>query len=119
MKLSRRSELGRSLIEMIAVLVVIAILTIGSLGGYSFLVRKWRENQAIDQVNSLIVGMRAGNLSQRFAAGESIPVQTIVRGLKTDADGAAILPDGDNSWAKVTSFGVNNYMIALESGYVF
>ena len=40
MKLNRKSESGRSMTEMIAVLVIIGILTVCTLGGYSFVVKK-------------------------------------------------------------------------------
>ena len=118
MKENRNSELGRSMIEMVGVLIVIAILTIASLGGFSFVMKTWRQRQTIDQVNAIALGMRAGNVASRYAAGEAVPIKTVVRGLKpkTDSamDGAVALPDGPDSYVKVTSFGANQYMLEMD-----
>ena len=117
MKESRKDELGRSMTEMVGVLIVIGILVIASLGGFSFVLRTWRQRQTIDQVNAIALGMRAGNAASRYAAG-TVPVKTIVKGLKpkTDSglDGAVELPDSPESYAKVTSFGANQYMLEID-----
>ena len=107
------NESGRSILETIAVVAIIGLLMVASLIGYNFVVQAWRSHQTVDQVNSLVVGMRSGNLATRYQKDEKIPVQTIVRGLKTRGD-AAVLPDSSDSWAQVTSLGVNSYMIEME-----
>jgi len=113
MQHNRKPESGRSMTETIAVLVIIAILTIASLGGFSYLMTTVRRRQTIDQVSAVALGMRSGNLAQRYAENQQIPVKTIVRGLKTE-DKVAYLPDDESSFIAVTSFGVNTYMLELQ-----
>ena len=115
MKQSRKFESGRTMIEMIAVLLIIAILTVASLGGFSFVMKTWRQRQTIDQINAIALGMRAGNLAQRYASGEQVPVKAVVRGLKTKDGVVAVLPDDEqNSYATVRSLGVNAYLLEVQ-----
>ena len=51
----RNSEIGRTLMETMAVLVVIAILLLASLAGYNFLVRKYKEDQTVKAISELAV----------------------------------------------------------------
>ena len=113
MQRNHKIESGRSMTETIAVLVIIAILTIASLGGFSYLMTTARRRQTIDQISAVALGMRSGNLAQRYGEGDKIPVKTIVRGLNT-RDEIAVLPDNEDSYVSVTSFGVNTYMMELQ-----
>ncbi|MBP5344030.1 MAG: hypothetical protein J6Y85_03045 [Alphaproteobacteria bacterium] len=110
-------EYGRSMLETLGVVALVGLLIIASLGGYSFVMKKWRARQTIDQISAIAVGMRAGNLAQRYQEGEIIPVSQIVRGIKTKEGSnnkVAALPDSPNSSAYVTSYGTNRYMLTLE-----
>lgn len=49
MKLNKQ-EIGRSLVEMLGVLSIIAILTITSLYGYNYAVDKYRANETINEL---------------------------------------------------------------------
>jgi len=49
------SESGRTLLETIAVLVVIAILLIASLVGYNVVIHQWRKHQTVKQITELAV----------------------------------------------------------------
>lgn len=53
----RKSEFGRSMVEMLGVLAIIGVLSIGGIAGYTLSMRKYRANQIADALNkySLIV----------------------------------------------------------------
>ena len=52
-----KSEDGRSMVEMLGVLAIIGVLSIGGIAGYTLSMRKYRANQIADALNkySLIV----------------------------------------------------------------
>ena len=49
----KKEQTGRSLVETLAVLVLIAILTVAGLLGYGFVIRKYQEKQTVKQVAEL------------------------------------------------------------------
>ena len=53
----RKSESGRSMVEMLGVLAIVGVLSIGGIAGYTLSMRKYRANQIADALNkySLIV----------------------------------------------------------------
>ena len=59
----KRSELstgnctGRSMIEMLGVLAIIAVLTVGGIAGYSKAMEKFKINKMIDEYSYLINGL--------------------------------------------------------------
>ena len=57
--MSRRTQFGRSMIEMLGVLAIIGVLSIGGLAGYSKAMRTNRVNNAIDYINRAQVEFRA------------------------------------------------------------
>lgn len=57
MVLKKTSQSGRSMVEMLGVLAIIGVLSIGGIAGYTLSMRRHRVNQVLDAVNkySLIV----------------------------------------------------------------
>lgn len=55
------NELGRSMVEMLGVLAIIGVLSVGAIAGYSKAMRKYRLNQLTEQLNTVI------NASARYA----------------------------------------------------
>lgn len=51
MFLKKKSEQGRSMVEMLGVLAIIGVLSIGGIAGYSLAMRRYRANQIVDAVN--------------------------------------------------------------------
>ena len=49
-------ETGRSMIEMVAVLVIILLLSITGLQGYRYAMNKHKANGIIDEANKIIIG---------------------------------------------------------------
>ena len=52
---SKRTEFGRSLVETLAVLAIMAILTLVSVTGYNFMVRKYKQNQTVKAISEMAV----------------------------------------------------------------
>ena len=55
------SELGRSMIEMLGVLAVVGVLSIGAIQGYKYAFNKYNANETINELN-----LRAHDISQRM-----------------------------------------------------
>ena len=56
--LSSRNEAGRSMIEMLGVLAIVGVLSVGGIAGYSKAMRKYRENKTVDQVSHILTNVR-------------------------------------------------------------
>ena len=50
-KYFKKAEHGRSMVEMLGVLAVIGVLSIGGIAGYTFAMNKYRSNQILNEVN--------------------------------------------------------------------
>ena len=50
-------EQGRSMIEMLGVLAIIGVLSVGGIAGYSKAMEKWKTNRAIEDYSLLIHGL--------------------------------------------------------------
>ena len=48
------NQYGRSMIEMLGVLAIIGVLSVGGIAGYSKAMTKWKINKAIDEVNTIV-----------------------------------------------------------------
>ena len=58
MRIDYRNDSGRSMIEMLGVLAIIGVLSVGGIAGYSKGMRKYRENKAVDQISQILTGVR-------------------------------------------------------------
>ena len=47
----KKSESGRSMVEMLGVLAIIGVLSIGGIAGYTLSMRRYRANQVLDALN--------------------------------------------------------------------
>lgn len=59
------NEQGRSMIEMLGVLAIVGVLSVGGIAGYSKAMNKFKTNKVIDQVNMLSTNIRTLYSSQR------------------------------------------------------
>ena len=57
-----KNQNGRSMIEMLGVLAIIGVLSVGGIAGYSKAMQKYRINKAIEQITLI-----AGNVRAFFA----------------------------------------------------
>ena len=49
----RVNEQGRSMIEMLGVLAIVGVLSVGGIAGYSKAMAKFKTNKVIDQINTI------------------------------------------------------------------
>ena len=57
----KTNELGRSMVEILGVLAIIGVLSIGSIQGYLYAFNKYNANETINELN-----LRANDISQRM-----------------------------------------------------
>ena len=60
-----RLQQGRSMVEMLGVLAIIGVLSVGGIAGYSMAMSKFKITQTIDQVQLMITNIRTYYASQR------------------------------------------------------
>ena len=65
----RNNEQGRSMIEMLGVLAIVGVLSVGGIAGYSKAMNKFKTNKLIDQVNMITTNVRTLYSSQRTYNG--------------------------------------------------
>lgn len=59
MKVCKNNEFGRSMVEMLGVLAIIGVLSVGSIAGYSKAMLKYKLNKQAQQINQIIsTGLR-------------------------------------------------------------
>lgn len=54
----RVNEQGRSMIEMLGVLAIVGVLSVGGIAGYSKAMAKFKTNKVIDQINTISTNVR-------------------------------------------------------------
>ena len=64
-----KNEAGRSMIEMLGVLAIIGVLSVGGIAGYSKAMMKYRINKTIEQITLIAGNVRAFFAPQRSYAG--------------------------------------------------
>jgi type II secretory pathway pseudopilin PulG len=63
------NEQGRSMIEMLGVLAIVGVLSVGGIAGYSKAMNKFKVNKTIDQINMIATNIRTLYSSQRTYEG--------------------------------------------------
>lgn len=87
-------QCGRSMIEMMGVLAIIAVLSVGGIAGYSKAMEKWKTNRAIEDYSLLIHG-----LLEHIDEIHKMPNPSSV-GLTYLADSLNLIP---NNWAIINA----------------
>ena len=65
----RVNEQGRSMIEMLGVLAIVGVLSVGGIAGYSKAMAKFKANKAIDQATMITTNIRTLYASQKSFRG--------------------------------------------------
>ena len=85
--MKRTNESGRSMVEMLGVLAIIGVLSIGGIAGYSMAMNRYRANEALDIANKYAVIVFAGNQTNKAMGGSSYTAPTLkAAGLTTNSD---------------------------------
>lgn len=80
----RINEQGRSMIEMLGVLAIVGVLSVGGIAGYSKAMNKFKTNKLIDQVNMISTNIRTLYSSQRNYTGLTNKVATQIGVVPTE-----------------------------------
>lgn len=98
--LASASQYGRSMIEMLGVLAIIGILSVGGIAGYSKAMTKNKINDVIDQVSMIVTNTRTLYAQQMDYSGLNnehaknlgiIPESMVVRAHSTSGEGSAAI----------------------------
>ncbi len=80
MKKITNSEKGRSMVEMLGVLAIIGVLSVGAIAGYSKAMGKYKLNKTIDQMSNIIANIRTiFSNSGSYADLASEPVKLAIK----------------------------------------
>lgn len=90
-------QYGRSMIEMLGVLAIIGVLSVGGIAGYSKAMEKWKINKMAEEYSYLIQGL-LGYLTEI----QNLPAST---GLIDTGFAMGIIPD---NWKRVDNLHVND-----------
>ena len=71
-RVSAYSQSGRSMIEMLGVLAIIGVLSVGGIAGYSKAMMKWKIDKAIEEYNFLIQGLieHKDSIAKSYSSGD-------------------------------------------------
>ena len=96
----RINEQGRSMIEMLGVLAIVGVLSVGGIAGYSKAMNKFKTNKLIDQVNMMSTNIRTLYSSQRNYTGLNNEI-----GIKTGIVPAEMFSPTDTNYVITNAFG--------------
>ena len=92
-------DYGRSMIEMLGVLAIIGVLSVGGIAGYSKAMEKWKVNKAMEDYSDIIRGL----LEYRENILKNNPDRQT--GLTDVMQAAGLVPE---SWSKINSIGFHD-----------
>ncbi len=75
----KKHESGRSMVEMLGVLAIIGVLSVGGIAGYSLSMRRHRANQVVDYISKKAVSEYSK--CQKIALDEGIDVEDCDAGI--------------------------------------
>ena len=74
----KRSQIGRSMIEMLGVLAIIGVLSVGGLAGYAKAMRANKINNALDYINRVKVEYYTALANGTRSAGTAVACATLL-----------------------------------------
>lgn len=101
------NESGRSMVEMLGVLAIIGVLSVGGIAGYSMAMSKFKITKTIDQVQTIITNLRTLYASQRTYNALS-PETAFNMGILTEETYDAGTQHGLNPFGGEISFGTGS-----------
>lgn len=95
----KNEESGRSMVEMLGVLAIVGVLSVGGIAGYSQAMSKFKMTKAMDQVQTIITNIRTLYASQRTYTALTAS-QAFALGILTEES-----YNSDNSGSGLNPFG--------------
>ena len=116
-------EKGRSMIEMLGVLAIIGVLSVGGIAGYSKAMNKFKTNQVADQVSMLIANIKTmyaqqnsyEGLNNKTAVDMGLVPDELNAGYNEYNAGTTAKPDMKKRQDLTNSFNGNVYISAASS----
>ncbi len=93
---------GRSMIEMLGVLAIIGVLSVGGIAGYSKAMNKFKTNKVADNVSMLVANIKTLYAQQNTYAGLNNGT-AVSMGVVPDELGTAYSGTGDSATATLTN----------------
>ena len=93
----KNNQFGRSMLEMLGVLAIIGVLSVGGIAGYSKAMEKWKMNKAIEEYSYLFSG-----LLENIDEFRRLPNNT---GLTEVVEARNLVPE---TWKKLGNRGFND-----------
>lgn len=95
----KNEQSGRSMVEMLGVLAIIGVLSIGGISGYSKAMAKFRVNKTLDQISMLVMNIRSlysaninyQGLTDKIAIQMGIIPRDMLPSGKTEASATTII----------------------------
>ena len=84
MTMKHTHEAGRSMIEMLGVLAIIGVLSVGGIAGYSQAMSKYKVTKTTDQVQTMVTNIRTLFAGQRTYKGLETATTAYTMGIFTD-----------------------------------
>ncbi|MBQ6854409.1 MAG: hypothetical protein IJO11_03080 [Alphaproteobacteria bacterium] len=121
----KKNESGRSMVEMLGVLAIIGVLSVGGIAGYTMAMNRYRANEVVDMANKYAViaysaymtnkmmnnGTVSGDPVPSFASTGLFGTNTSVNGTHmgdaTTGKGAMVKLD-DDTWEAVNTNGTDD-----------
>ena len=92
------SQFGRSMIEMLGVLAIVAVLSVGGIAGYSKAMEKWKADRLVSEYSYLVFGLLS-NVNEFQILSKNTDYNTQV-GLSNYVKAASLVPE---TWQYVSS----------------
>ena len=109
------NESGRSMVEMLGVLAIIGVLSIGGIAGYSMAMNRYRANEALDMANKYAVIVFAGKQTHDAmgTAGNYSAPSLYDAGLTTDTASSGTKTPGGAKIAKPTTINEDSVSLTI------
>ena len=92
----KKNESGRSMVEMLGVLAIIGVLSIGGIAGYTLAMNRYRANEILDTASKIAVIAMSSNAGKGAAANLATTglTATGVEDISATADGSVTIKGG-------------------------
>lgn len=116
MKNTTLNQSGRSMIEMLGVLAIVGVLSVGGIAGYSKAMEKFRQNKTIDAITHLMANIQTAYAKQtsyeNLDNGKAIAISAVPDGfLVNGTDTISTVYGGDVTIASIS--GGDTYSIRI------
>ncbi len=89
------NESGRSMVEMLGVLAIIGVLSIGGIAGYTLAMNRYRANEALQAASLVAIEAIAQNKAIASTALDGLSLPAGITSVGSDADGVVTIQVAD------------------------